>query len=111
MGLFDKAKAAVKIREADVLRSCLEYLRLRGHFVWRENTGQATAGGRRIRFGILGCADIIGIAKNGKFIAVECKSSTGRQSEEQKKFEHDCVSNGGLYVLARSVDDLKEAGL
>ena len=106
----------MKIREADVLRACEEYLQLRGYFAWRNNTGAVQiAPGRFVRFGKPGSPDIIGIIKecngNGRFFGIECKSSTGRQSAEQKKFEKNCVRNGGLYVLARSVDDLKEAGL
>ena len=115
MGLYKKASAAkspLKTSEADVLKACLEYLRIRGHFVWRQNTGQATTSGRRIRFGIPGCADIIGITRySGKFLAVECKSLTGRQSIEQVSFERECKSRGGIYILARSIEDLKEADL
>ena len=113
MGLFDKAKAAVKTREADVLKACLSYLRLRGHLAIRINGGVAiTVSSNRLRCtDTPGCADILGLSRDGRFYAVECKSSSGRQSAEQKEFEKDCVSRGGLYVLARSVDDLKEAGL
>ena len=115
MGLYKKASAAnfkINRSEAEVLKACLEYLKLRGHFVWRQNTGQATTSGRRIRFGIPGCADIIGITRySGKFLAVECKSLTGRQSIEQIAFERECKSSGGIYILARSIEDLKAAGL
>lgn len=42
----------------------------------------------------------------GQFLAVECKSDTGRQSEAQRNFQKMVESMGGLYLLVRDVADL-----
>ena len=110
MGLYKKA-TAIETSEADVLKGCYEYLKLRGHKVWRQNTGQLTQGGRHIRFGILGLADIGGSTNTGRALQVECKSETGKLSEGQRVFRDWFTEGGGLYVEARSVKDLQEAGL
>lgn len=45
--------------------------------------------------------------KNGMVLFVECKSRTGRQSEDQKSYQRRLERHGMTYVLARSVDDIK----
>lgn len=37
---------------------------------------------------------------------IECKSETGRQSDDQKAFEQSVTEAGHFYLLARSVDDV-----
>ena len=77
---------------------------------WRQNTGAAKLNGRMVTFGTPGCADILGlIAPGGRFLAIECKTATGRQSEAQKSFERMINSFGGLYILARSLSDVDQA--
>jgi hypothetical protein len=44
-------------------------------------------------------------------MAVECKSVRGRQSASQRVFQEAVERFGGLYVLARSVEDLQREGL
>ena len=75
--------------------------------VWRQNTGAIKdANGRLVRFGLIGSADILGIlAPSGRFVAIEVKTATGRQSEQQRAFQQMIERHGGIYVLARSVDD------
>ncbi len=103
----------MKAYESDVLRSCLDYLRLRGHFVFRVNNGAfRTESGGFVRCTDLpGVADIIGITVNGRGLAVETKSAKGRLSEFQKAFGEEYRRRGALYVVARNVGDLQEAGL
>jgi len=99
--------------EKDVLRGCLDYLRIRHHLVARINNGAfETKGGGWIRCtDVPGIADIIGVTFDGRALAVECKSNKGRLSKAQEIFRAAWIARGGLYVLARSVDDLQEAGL
>lgn len=96
------------MRESEVLTSVLRYLgRYPGVKVWRNNTGRiADRTGRVVSFGLVGSADVIGIGPGGRFLAVECKSDTGRQSEAQRNFQQMVESMGGLYILARRVEDL-----
>ena len=75
--------------------------------VWRNNTGSVkTQDGRFVTFGLNGSADIIGLLRGGRFLAIEVKSEIGRQSEQQKNFQKMIESFGGLYILARCVEDV-----
>ena len=99
------------IPESAVLQQCLAYLHVRGIFAWRNNIGAAkTEDGRFVRFGIPGASDIIGVLPGGRFLAVECKRSTGgRVSDQQKAFLEKIKNAGGLAVIATSLEDLMEA--
>lgn len=96
------------VPESLVVSACLKWLWVHGCFVWRNNTG-----GLRdkrnllVRFGRTGSSDIIGMTKAGKFLGIECKSSIGKLTEHQMRFRDDVQSHGGIYILARSVDDLE----
>lgn len=45
--------------------------------------------------------------KNGKVIFIEVKSKTGRQSDYQKVYQKKLEEHGMIYILARSVEDLR----
>lgn len=95
--------------EDEVLRGCLEYLRIHGVFAWRNNTGAIKIGKRFIRYGTPGSSDILGIMPDGRFLAVECKREKGgRLSELQKAFLTAIKINGGVSIVARSVEELKK---
>lgn len=72
--------------------------------LFRNNVGVAEMRGHTVRFGVggPGGADLIGIF-NGRFVAVEIKTPTGRQSPDQKRFQSLVESKGGEYVILRSV--------
>jgi len=100
----------VKVPERAVLSQVIQYLRLRGCLVFRMNTGanvfQNTDGRRRfVRFGTPGMADVLAFTTRS-VIWVECKSSTGRQSDAQRVFQRQVEEYGHTYVLARSVGDV-----
>lgn len=104
------------IKEKNVLNSCIQYLTLKGYVVIRNNTGafvsQNQNGKKRfIRFGQAGSSDIIACSKDGKFVAVECKSDTGRVTPYQSDFLRRVKSNNGIAVIVRTIDDLIKAGL
>ena len=103
------------IPESAVLNACLQYLVILHIEAWRSNTGAVKAKykngtDRFVRFGRPGSADIIGLLPNGRFLAVECKSDVGELSKQQHEFRRDIERNHGVYILARSIDDLA-AGL
>ncbi len=54
-----------------------------------------------------GVADIVGILRGGRALFVEVKSRTGVLSDAQKDFRDAAVHWGAIYVLARSVADVK----
>lgn len=108
--------------ENGVVKGCLALLQLRGAFVWRNQSRTIMVPGvggkpRPMYFGLVGSADIIGVLPSGRFVAVECKKPLGprggmggsAQTPEQRTFQQDVERRGGLYVLARSVDELNAA--
>lgn len=77
--------------------------------LWKNASGAVKIGERFLRFGLKGSPDIIGIADGGRFVGIEVKTGTARQTPEQKLFEAMVFRRGGLYVLARSLDDVEKA--
>lgn len=53
-----------------------------------------------------GVSDIIGIYR-GVPLAIEVKSAKGRVSEEQNKFLTRWHDEGGIAIIARSIDDVQ----
>jgi hypothetical protein len=93
--------------ESLVLNACLKWLGDRHVFCWRNNTGaMALSDGGYIAFGHVGSADIIGLLPTGRFLAIECKSAKGRQSEDQREFQAHVERNGGVYILAHSLAEM-----
>ncbi len=93
--------------EGNILNDCMVALSRAGCMVWRNNTGALRDGtGRLVRYGLCkGSADIIGIAPDGRFLAVECKTETGHVRTEQVQFLEAVRKAGGLAGVARSADD------
>jgi len=88
--------------EAETQKLIIQWLQAAGIFAWRNNSGKR--GG--VSYGLLGSPDIIGMTKSGRFFGIEVKSPTGTISDSQKHFKAQCVASGGLYILARSLDDV-----
>jgi len=80
---------------------------LPGLRLWRANVGVARMGHRWVRFGIRGQADLTGIVPDGRRLEIEVKTSTGRQTAEQRSFQNMIERFHGIYILARSVDDVR----
>ncbi len=100
--------------EAQTLFDVMLYLSTRpGIRFWRNQTGALeNKQGRFVKFGLIGSSDIVGlIGPGGRFLAIECKSAKGVQSEPQKNFQAMIEKHGGKYIIARSVEDVKNAGL
>ena len=94
--------------ERDIQLAIIKYLStLRWLRFWRQNTGVATFGNRRVRFGLVGQADISGILPDGRRLEIEVKSEKGKQTREQAWFQAVINKHGGLYILARSVEEVK----
>lgn len=87
--------------------------------VWNHPTGvgRSLYGNRVIRFGLVGSGDVVGVQAVeilpehvgqvfGRALAIETKSSAGEQRTQQEKFEKAWTLRGGLYVLARGVEDI-----
>ena len=81
--------------------------------VWKQHRGkfkvQDEYGIRWIEFNVPGAADITGIWKayGGKRIEIECKTGAAKQTKDQIAFQKMIEDMGGIYIIARSVDDVK----
>jgi hypothetical protein len=95
--------------ERAVQKAILIYLHARGCLVAVTDAGAAYRAGS---FGAdtvpAGWPDITGLTPGGRFIGIECKSPTGRQSPVQKQMEEAIRKRNGIYVLARSIDDVEK---
>ena len=103
-----------KVRsEANVMNDALLALSAAGCLAWRNNTGQLPdANGRPIKFGLcVGSSDIIGIAPDGRFLAVECKTAIGQPTDAQVRFIDAVRAKGGRAGIARSADDAVKIAL
>jgi hypothetical protein len=90
-------------------------------------TGQAKMGDRYVRFGTPGMADILAFKRRKTgFLAshsievdytkdvivpvwIEVKADKGKQSPLQKSFQDQVEDEGHRYIVARSIEDVKEA--
>ena len=93
--------------EANIQNEIMVALSQAGCLIWRNNTGVLKdKTGRPIKFGLCkGGSDLIGVAKDGRFLAVEVKTATGRVRPEQVAFIDAVRRAGGRAGVARSVDD------
>lgn len=72
--------------------------------------GRALKTNNVIRYGLMGESDIDGIiAPLGKRLSIEVKTGKAIRTPQQKRFAEMIIKFGGLYVLARSMDDVIEA--
>jgi len=100
-------------KEANIVNDCLVALSGAGCVVWRNNTGAMhDRTGRLVRFGLcVGSSDIVGIAPDGRFLAVECKTDKGRTTDAQDRFLAAVIRAGGKAGVARSADDALQIAL
>lgn len=97
--------------ESEIQAAILQYLATREDLrAWRNNVGVGVLnGGHHVRFGVPGQADISGILAGGRRLEIEVKRPDGRQSEQQRRFQAMVERFGGVYILARSVGDVRSA--
>lgn len=101
--------------EAQVMSAVLAAMAKHPKIAWRRrlNSGFVMLDSDRpFRSGFVGCSDIIGQTTalwGGRFIACECKSSTGVLTEAQESFLDVVKTAGGIAFVCRSLDDLFRA--
>lgn len=80
-----------------------------GLVLWRNNCGVAEHRGARVRYGLaVGSADLIGCL-DGRFVALEVKTPTGRAAPEQRLWLALVRRYGGFAAIVRSVDEARAA--
>jgi hypothetical protein len=78
-------------------------------FLFRINVGKFRPidGGRRvIQSAPEGTPDLLGVMTPGRAFAIEVKAPRGIQSEVQKNWQAAWEKRGGIYILAKSLDDV-----
>ena len=54
-----------------------------------------------------GVSDILGLTKEGRFFAIECKAPTSKRiTPDQERFLNRVKTEGGIGIIARSVEDV-----
>lgn len=92
--------------EKETQKAILEYLDVRGIFHYRQNSGAYKAAhGGFIRYGTKGAPDIVAVFR-GKYIGIEVKDIKGRLNDNQKDFCKLLEAAGGIYMIARDIDDV-----
>ena len=98
--------------ESDIQALILIYVTgLPNSYLWRQNSGvfHDSEGVRRIRACPAGTPDIIGMI-NGRFVGIECKRAKGgKVLKSQEDCERNIKRGNGLYIIARSVEDVQDA--
>lgn len=104
-------------KETPIMRAIRDAIVSTGRaLLWRNNTGIATFGEARVRYGLgNGGADLVGLLHpSGRFFALEVKTPEGDLSTEQECWHRAVRSVGGYVACVRSVDEalraLEEAG-
>jgi hypothetical protein len=71
---------------------------------FRVNSGVAKGfGGSFMKLAPKGTADIIGVVR-GRAVALEVKTSVGKQSKDQKAWQRAWEARGGVYAVVRTVE-------
>jgi len=103
--------------EREIQAAVMRYLAIDRRVAWHErfNTGATLvesrdASGKQkrrfVRFAFPGCSDILGQLVTGHFLAVEIKRPSTKPTPEQASFLAQVEANGGLALIASSIDDV-----
>ena len=101
--------------ESAVLKAVLAALRIHPMVAWAERmnvmsqTLQYKGVDRYVKAGFKGLSDIIGMLRDGRFLAVEVKRPGGQPTQAQIEFLGLVDRSGGVAFIARSVDDVIRA--
>ena len=95
--------------ERAVQKAVLLWIRAQGCLVAVTDAGAAYRAGAFFGDAIpAGWPDITGLLPDGRFIGIECKAPGGRQSAVQKRMAQEIRRRRGIYILARSVEDVEK---
>lgn len=110
-----KTKTKIPL-EKDIQAACCQYLELRKHFFWRQNTAPTFDTTRQVframpKYALKGVPDIIVVTDGGYVVFLEIKRPRAKQSPEQVVFEERCKKLGAEYYVVTDVSQLKTIGL
>jgi Holliday junction resolvase len=87
------------LTESQIQTDIKDYLTWSGWFVFKIH--------QQGKYCFRGITDLIAI-KNGLTIYVEIKTPKGRLSDDQISFMENIKNHGGIHIVARSLDDIRE---
>lgn len=96
-------------KEQDIQKAILDYLRLKKYVVFKHHsTGFTVRDGKSVafRYSEKGISDVIACSPQGRFVAIEVKKRGGKATPEQLDFLARVKANGGIAILAFSLDEV-----
>jgi len=108
-GMATPIKRANDRKEGAALVEVLNALKGHPAVVWceRMNSGATRIGTRWVKFGFVGCPDVLGQLRDGRLLGVEVKSPTGKPRPEQTIFLARIRGAGGVAFVARDLRDVR----
>ena len=100
--------------ETDLVRDIMDYLRLRGIWCIRVHSGRSYGYGMHLAE--KGTPDLMGCLPDGRCLVIECKLPDWkpRNAQDRERYQTQCehcarvTKAGGVGLVARSVEDVKE---
>jgi hypothetical protein len=97
----------------ELVNATCDFLLDQGYFVW-QNKSTGTFDPYRKYFlkvgyshgRIKGVPDILGVLPDGRLLAIEIKTGTGKLSPEQREFIRKAEIRGAIAFMARSLEDV-----
>lgn len=99
------------LSEKQIQNLIVSYLGWRNVFCWTNNSGSFALSNkdgskRYFKAGLKGSADIIGIAADGRMIALEVKTAKGKTTPAQDDFLAQIKLRGGIAGIVRTIEDV-----
>ena len=93
-----------------LINAVVNYLLLKGHYAWScDNSANYNPElGFRVKnkSHLDGVADVCGVHRSGTAIFVEVKIKRDKPSDAQKAFRAEVEKRGGIYLIAKTLDDI-----
>jgi Holliday junction resolvase len=93
------------VREADIQREIVDYLKMSGYMVFRMNAGQVK---KNVKMHPAGTPDILSISPKGRHLWVEVKTEEGTVSGVQQEVIDELIRRGDSVIVARSVGEVEQ---
>lgn len=97
--------------EHQIQSQILDWLKIKGIFHWRNNTGGFGGAhkGKKwfVRFGAVGSPDIFAVIE-GHIYGIEVKAANGKLSEKQWDFANHLMQAGGSYARVTCIEDVSK---
>lgn len=99
--------------ERDIQNAIIDLLRHKNVFCWRQRSSGNYCAEKGFflptnKYEMTGTSDILGIMKDGRFLAIEVKTKGGKASDAQNRFLENIQKNNGIAFVARSVEDVTD---